>query len=40
MGKSQKAASSVTFLIRSQILIDLIFQGIHIKQDQEFPDLT
>lgn len=24
----------------SQILIDLISQGIHMKQDKEFPDLT
>lgn len=40
MGKSQKVAFPVTFLIMSQILIDLISQGIHIKQDQEFPDLA
>lgn len=31
MDKSQKVASSVTFLIMSQILIDLISQGIQIK---------
>lgn len=31
MDKSQKVASSVTFLIMPQILIDLISQGIQIK---------
>lgn len=40
MDKSQKVAFPVTCLIMSQILIDLISQGIHIKQDQEFSDLA
>ena len=40
MDKSQKVVSSVPFLIMAQILIDLISQGIHTKQDKEFPDLA
>lgn len=40
MDKSQKVASLVPFSIMPQILIDLISQGTHIKQDKEFPDLA
>lgn len=39
MDKSQKVASSVIYLIMSQILIDLITQGIQINNDNGFPDL-
>lgn len=36
MNKSQQAASSATFVIMSQVLIDLLFQGIQIKQIKGF----